>query len=352
MNARGVAPNEAAYRQLLAELGATPNWETWEGLRKAHKIICENGHERSPRPDHVLSGQGICRICKYEERSRKAEAEVRELLAQLGATPDWTEWLGAGKPHRVICKRDHVCHPYPTHIKQGGTPCLRCVALDRGVEAERIYRERLEMLGAVPAWDEWSGSQEPHRVICPARHPTLLRLAQLPSDHVPCRTCAGQDPVVVERKFRERLAELDAQPAWSEWNGADEPHAVICAAGHACSPQPSNVLSGQGPCRFCIGRYWDVFYVVANDSLGTLKFGITSGDPRPRLRTHRGDGYRRTIFLASGLEDARGLELEMMATLEGHGHQAVRGLEYFRLEALDLVLKTLDSFEASNDLAA
>jgi hypothetical protein len=83
----------------------------------------------------------------------------------------------------------------------------------------------------------------------------------------------------------------------------------------------------------------------------SFKFGITSGDARPRLRSHHRDGYVTVERLFTELPDgvARTLETTLIKNLAANGHKPVLRREYFPAEALDLVLSIVD--EALGDRA-
>jgi hypothetical protein len=104
---------------------------------------------------------------------------------------------------------------------------------------------------------------------------------------------------------------------------------------------------GGGICAACAGREWDVLYVVTDD-LGVVKFGITSGDARPRLRVHKRDGLDQIVRLFTGLPDgiARPLEDNIKAALRDAGEEPVRGREYFPARALPLILDLIDHHPA------
>lgn len=112
-----------------------------------------------------------------------------------------------------------------------------------------------------------------------------------------------------------------------------------------CSPRPNNVLSGRGICQKCAGQCWDVFYVVRNELTDSVKFGVTSGNPKPRLYEHARDGYDQLLRLHEGLpEDTAGkLERTILAALRDAREQPIRGREYFPARVLPVVLDLVDS---------
>jgi hypothetical protein len=60
-----------------------------------------------------------------------------------------------------------------------------------------------------------------------------------------------------------------------------------------------------------------VFYVVADQAAGRIKFGFTSGDPQPRLARHRASGYRTVVRLVVCLrgDTAPAIEQAVLAAL-------------------------------------
>ncbi|MGW0465605.1 hypothetical protein ACWDX6_10065 [Streptomyces sp. NPDC003027] len=74
-----------------------------------------------------------------------------------------------------------------------------------------------------------------------------------------------------------------------------------------------------------------MFYVVVDEVSNRIKFGITSGDPRPRLGDHARDGFEVVVRLLAGLPEtvAPDLERDVKATLTLAGIKPIRGREYF-----------------------
>ena len=152
--------------------------------------------------------------------------------------------------------------------------------------------------------------------------------------------------MLAEARFRELLAAEGATLLEPGWLGSHTPCRVRCASGHEVSPHPGSILGGGGICRACAGKNWDAFYVVADRAAGRIKFGITSGDVRPRLTRHRGRGYREVIRVLTGLPGttAPGMEQAVLAALRLAGIRPVRGREYYDADALALVLDVTDNY--------
>jgi hypothetical protein len=91
---------------------------------------------------------------------------------------------------------------------------------------------------------------------------------------------------------------------------------------------------------------WDVFYVVISPDQHRVKFGITSGDARRRLRQHRRRGYTSVTRLLTGLPDAtaRDIENAVQAALKLAGAKPVLRREYYDVSFLDVVLDIADNY--------
>jgi hypothetical protein len=286
------AAAEAGFRARLAELGATL-LESYRNSQTPMAVRCAAGHTCRPRPQSVMQGQGICRVCARQDPAT-AEAAFRARLAELGATLLEPVWLGSGIRHRVLCAAGHECTPLPDTVTQGGGICRYC---------RRVK----------------------------------IAIARAPAS------------AASEAAFCARLAELGATLLEPAWRGAIVPHRVLCAAGHECAPIPNNVLRGRGVCRHCAGLAWDVFYVVTTPAVGRVKFGITSGDPRSRLGDHCREGYRQVVRLFTDLpgDTAPGIERAALAALNLARIEPIRGREHFDGSALAIVLDVADNYPRS-----
>src|SRR6185312_10853623 len=291
------AAAERNYKVRLAELGAAPAWTAWIGAAKPHKVMCPQGHECSPIPSGVMGGKGLCRTCARLD-PLVAEVAFRRRLDELGVVAEWATWRGNHAKYQATCAAGHECWPRPDHLRRGDGPCRACGKCDP-VEAEAQTRRRLEASGFTPAWEQWVGAGRPHKVACPAGHEFPMYPSALARRGCTCPHCAGTTPEAIESVFRDAVVRQGATPAWGSWLGSSQGHRVICKNGHVVYPRPNGVGQGRGVCRFCKGRAWDVFYVVVNDVKRELKFGITSGDPRGRLAVHRNRGFSHVALIAA-----------------------------------------------------
>lgn len=337
-----VAAAEAKFRARLLELGAELLEPGWLGARTKHHCLCAAGHDCYPRPNSLQQGNGVCWLCSGRNAD-VAEAGFRARVEALGGVVLYDEWRGANQPHHIRCNAGHDAYPHPGGVQQGGGICGIC-AQRSPAGAEAAYRALLEELGATPLWERWGGNKAALLVRCPEGHTCSPRPNDVMQGSGLCRACAGLDPAVSEAKFLARLAELGATPMYEAWAGSQNPHAIRCAASHLASPRPSGVIQGQGVCRICTGREWDAFYVVASSAV--VKFGVTSGEPGPRIRKHASDGYTDVIRLVTGLPGtvAPDAERAIKAALALAGEKPVRGKEYFDISCLALILDVADSW--------
>lgn len=336
--------SERAFRTRVAELGGTVLEPIWLGSAQPHRVRCAAGHEGTPRPTHVQRGTGICRKCAGQD-AEGAERAFRARVAALGGTVLEQAWLGSDRPHRVLCAAGHECTPRPGYVRKGGGICRACVGQD-SIEVERAFRARVAELGGIVLEQAWLGSDRPHRVRCPVGHESTPRPSKVQQGGGICRTCAGRDPSESERAFRERVATLGGLVLEQTWLGVHRPHRVRCPVGHEVESFPSHAQQGNGICRVCAGKAWDAFYVVADDEEGRVKFGITSGDPRPRLGNHKRAGYSRVVRRLTGLPGNVALEMEraVRATLLLARKKPVQGREYFDAASMAVILDVVDNY--------
>lgn len=267
---------------------------------------------------------------KRSAKSLVSEAKFLARLEDLGATPTYEVWLGLREPHSVTCINRHVCTPRPSNVMAGHGICRVCAGCDKGTAESKFY-ENLRKFGAQPAYDTWLGVNKPHRIICREGHEGFPHPASLANGQGPCRECAGKDPKASERQFLENLSKWGAAPQYTEWLGAIRPHQAICKFGHKCSPRPHDMSKGQGPCGVCTGSLEDVFYIVHDPDGGVVKFGISSGEGQGRLRDHRYNGFTSVVMLRTGLPEgvARQTETAIIAALRSAGAESLRGREYY-----------------------
>jgi hypothetical protein len=335
---RGVDASETKFYANVTSQGATvePGQE-WRGVRVKYHVVCKAGHDCYPRADSIIQGCGVCNRCGHGVNT--SEAKFNAGVASQGAIAEpGQEWRGCRAKYHVICKAGHDCHPRADDVIQGQGVCGRC---GKGVDASeaKFYAGVASQGATVKPGQEWRGALAKYRVVCKAGHDCYPQASSIISGVGVCGRC-GKGVDASEAKFYAGVASQGAtvKPG-QEWRGCMAKYHVICKAGHDCYPWASNVISGVGVCGQCYVIH-DVFYVVTT-SAGNCKFGITSGDPKDRLRNHAYWGYRHVEFVVTGLPIgvARAAENAIKSALWDAGFVPEYGWEYFLSTAKDLVLK-------------
>jgi hypothetical protein len=329
----------------LVELGAQLVEPQYLGAKVGHRVVCAAGHDVTPRPGCVNRGVGICKICAGKDQVT-AWNLFRQLVAEQGGQVMETAPLGANTPHRVRCAEGHETMATPSSVRVGLRFCHLCRPTSTA-RAEIQFRELVSALGGSILEPVWLGNSKSHRVRCSKGHETAPRPNDVKTTGSLCRVCAGHDAEASWLAFRVRVTELGGMVVEPAWLGNKRPHRVLCAKGHASLIRPNNVQQGGGICRICAYKVWDVFYIVANDAAGAVKFGITSYDPRARLRFHRADGFDRVITTITGMPTAPELERTVITSLRASGVTALTGREYFSISALPLMLCIVEDWCAN-----
>jgi hypothetical protein len=156
----------------------------------------------------------------------------------------------------------------------------------RSLAAEAAFRARLAYLDAELLESRWLGANTRHRVRCAAGHECTPRPSDIGQGWGICRVCARNDSAAAEAAFRARLAYLDAELLESRWLGAHKAHRVRCGGGHECRPRPHDLQRGQGICRICARQ--DTATAEAEFRTRLEQLGATLLEPyRGALKRHR-----------------------------------------------------------------
>lgn len=355
-NAEKIHQAEAAFRARVAELGARLVEPKWLGATTPHRVICAEGHECAPSPNNVANHPGICDTCarlnrKYRSDTVNAEAEFRSAVVELGATLLDTVWSGCLASYRMLCSAGHECRPLAQTVRKLGEICSQCPR-DRSrrwdsIDAEQVFKRQMAALGATLLDTEWRGIKAAYAAICLQGHACSPRPNSVQQGRGICLTCAGKDPAVSKAAFYARVSALGGQVLEPTWLGIQTPHRVRCKEGHEVTPRPADVRDGHGICRVCVGSRWDIFYVVRSPAFKQVKFGITTEDPRPRLRRHKTDGFRVVDRLLKNVESAHLLEQTVRLALKTADFNPAKGREYYDVLALPVILDIVDHWEVA-----
>jgi hypothetical protein len=333
-----------AFRQLVAQFGGEVIEPEWRGATVRHEAKCSAGHVCYPIPHMLPRRNRMCLEC-FSPASVAAWGKFQKRVEGLGGEVLDAEWRGSRQTYAVRCSAGHETRIWPIGLHQGRGICNVCSGQSPSAAWED-FKSLVAGLGGTVVESSWKGKDEPHACLCPEGHECRPRPGHLRKGIGMCRTCAGVEPRVAEAAFRARVEQLGGEVLEPTWLGNGKPHRIRCSQGHECTPAPSSVRHGNGICRICAGKTWDVFYVVADEINDTVKFGITSGDPRPRLGIHARDGFESVTRLAEGLPGdlAPRLERAVIAALQDAGEAPVRGREYFPARVLALVLDVVDGW--------
>jgi hypothetical protein len=169
----------------------------------------------------------------------------------------------------------------------------------------------------------------------------------------PCVTCRGisQTPKLVEFKHRAREQNVMILDVMSD--RIAQTVRLCCVAGHLTSVGINTGLKRELLCARCSGvgvRPEPTVYYVVTDG-ATVKPGISSGDGRGRLDTHRsqhGLGQVRRLITDLPVGAAHDLERHVLDCLASQGIRPVMGSEYFDAAHIDRVLELADGWFAAN----
>jgi hypothetical protein len=325
----------------------------WMGNKVRYLVKCKEGHKFYIRPDKAATNKSLCNQCFRERNGQEALREFQDFLKALNAELLETRWLGSNTPHHIRCPEGHDVHVRPSQVYFRQGICHICghrqAATTRSKQAEQEFRSTLEAMDA-ELQSEWLGSRQRHRVICSAGHECNPRPYRVQQGGGICRRCSSWgDPDSTQQEFQRRVELFGAEILDTDWLGVQKPYKVRCREGHICYPYPASIQQGRGICGKCAGRTWDVLYLVT-DADGYLKLGITSGNPKPRLKDHSNQGFCTTVKLYTNLPDgvARKTEKQMLENLKQAGVEPISGREYFPPEALTMILEMLDGEFASD----
>lgn len=297
-----VNPKSAAARDRflswVADNGFSLRGEvTWAGSAARYPATCPVGHKTTVCPNSVQQGHAGCRFCAAKATQAKATSAACDRFLSWVSDNGFTldepfEWKGVRVKYGATCHKGHRCNPRPDTIAARGlSGCEPCSYEQRGLLRKDSKAARL-------AFIQW----------------------------------IADNGYTLSEPF--------------EWKGVELGYAATCPQGHACAPWPISSGQGRGGCGACKGKVWDAFYVVHNVEASTVKFGITSGNPKPRLADHRRAGFTAVLRVFAGLPEgeARGLEQQLLKVLHCAGVQPLQRREYFPDATLNVVLPFVDEW--------
>lgn len=228
-------------------------------------------------------------------QSVRAEERFLSAITKLGATPLYEEWKGSQAPHRIQCIKGHECAPWPSSVFRGQGICKECVGLSPKV-AWSAFRQLVTDDGGVVLEERWLGAVVPHRVRCSAGHVTTPRPHDAKATGSFCSVCAGRNREAAWESFRELVTESGGIVVEAEWLGNHTLHRVVCRGGHAIGVRPSKVTSRKRiPCQECQYEKCAAQYEgLVKAQGGTLLEPYRGSHHRHRSRCAKGHEVRQT----------------------------------------------------------
>ncbi len=338
---------QARFECWASEAGYELHPFEWTTSRAGYAATCPRGHDCSPTPDGVQRGQGGCRTCglavtraaRVAQQTGPARDRFLAWASEAGYELHDFEWRGVRTRYEATCSKGHKCSPLPTLVHEGFSGCVACGGAPRTEPARDRFLAWASEAGYELHDFEWIGTTARYAATCPKGHSCNPHPSSVNRGIGGCYTCYLPTKSLEARdRFLAWVSEAGYELHDFEWRGGTARYSATCPSGHSCTPVPSTVASGDGGCGPCRGLIADVFYVVTGPA--GVKFGVTSGDPRPRLADHRRDGYTTVASLHTGLDSTAGLDAERRcrAALAAAGLAPVRGREYYSSDALPLVL--------------
>lgn len=252
-----MSETEMRFRQRIEKLGGKCVYDKWLGVKFNYAVICINGHFCTPSAKNVNSGKGICVICGNIQKSQRAEKAFRQRVEYFGGKCIYDIWLGAGKPHAVICINNHRINPMPCNIKNSKGLCYICANIEinriKSMKTEQKFRQRIQELGGKCIYEKWQGTGMPHTIICINGHSCNPRPGNVLSGDGICVICGYMKRTIkTEKRFRQRIKELGGECIYKKWYGINASYAVICKNGHNVMTCPNGVINrGNGFCYIC-----------------------------------------------------------------------------------------------------
>lgn len=180
------AVSERAFHSRLAEAPA----ELLEPYVNSHTPVlvrCAEGHQAKRTPSSFKEGKG-CRVCAGNDQ-QSAWQHFCAIITGRGGQVLEPGPLGNSRQHRVLCPKGHETKAIPQIVRIGGGMCGECSPVSR-TRAEREFREIVAGLGGRIVEPSWLGAVKPHRVICADGHEVRVRPNDVQQGHGLCRKCA------------------------------------------------------------------------------------------------------------------------------------------------------------------
>lgn len=260
----------------------------------------------------------------------QAKTRFYDLVTELGGRVIGEYSLNTA-PVEIVCPGGHVVNASPQYLyNHGRIPCMECSS-----PGPKLFLGKLQSVGA--RLIEYNGHNRPAKIECRNGHMSSPIPHNVFNGQGICIKCRAREQADIQialsrERFIIRLTEINAT-LLGEYRGIKYPVAVRCDnCGHICNPEPNAIFNGQGVCKPCAWAKSDCLYLVYNPLTDIHKVGITSGDPGPRIRSHRREGFTELVRIYTGLVRAYDIEQRILRLILDSGCSPVRGKEYFRID--------------------
>lgn len=232
------------------------------GMNKPIKIICSQGHESSPRPGNINSGQGICAMCigmdgrTGEQGEKRFKIKVRKLGGTIIG-----EYINATTNVDCICFNGHRCKSNLKRILASGYICDTCHPIQKHNhpdECELRFIQEISYRGG-KVLGKYVNSHTPISCICQYGHQCTPSPNNIHRGHGMCTWCANNSKEKAAFKFTNHVAELGGRVVGTYVNSEIRVE-CICINNHQCWPRPDGLIAGGGICATCAGNAIELGY--------------------------------------------------------------------------------------------
>jgi hypothetical protein len=210
------------------------------------ECLCKNGHNCYPIPHSVKSGQGICLVCAGQCPKQSREKFINLIKALGGIVIG--EYINVHTPVECECEKGHICFPRPSEIQQGGGMCKKCSGHCQE-QAKDNFIKSIENIGG-KVIGEYIDAHTPVECVCKNNHTCYPYPTNIQRGLGMCLTCAGQNPLEVEKKFINFVIQKGGEII-GKYDGSKTSVHCKCKYGHDCYPTPETLQSYGTFCITC-----------------------------------------------------------------------------------------------------
>lgn len=224
----------------------------WLGWGVPHRFSCTQGHELRHAPGALLSGSGVCRLCRAAQCMKRLQAQAVE----AGAVCLDSTWLGYKAQYRFRCEQGHEWSR-STKRRPGCPVCIKAAADEGRRLQDGLQRliNRAQELGGACLSEAYLGRAQYHHFRCAEGHEWQTAAGEVLRGAW-CRLCANARKRTQYRladglqRLQQAAADKGGVCLSDTYDGAREHYDFRCEKGHEWHTQGALVLRG-GWCRAC-----------------------------------------------------------------------------------------------------